>query len=79
MLASTVGVEVVMNLKEDQARNFGDKLAEVRYYDILGSEFWFQVLIPGTRPDRHRWMLEEDLLEGSPETMRRIRRVAGLI
>ena len=39
MLASTAGVEAVVNLKEDQARDFADKLDEVRYREILRSEF----------------------------------------
>jgi len=39
MLESTAGVEEVMNLKEDQARDLADKPAEVRYCEILIPEF----------------------------------------
>ena len=41
MLASKAGVEQVMNMKEDQAKDFADRLDEVRLREIdsLRSEF----------------------------------------
>lgn len=44
MLASANRVREVTNLKEDQSREFADKLAEVRYHEILNpkSDFRFQ-------------------------------------
>ena len=44
MLASKAGVDQVMNMKEDQAKDFADRLDKVRscgMRHILRSEVWF--------------------------------------
>jgi len=82
MLASRAGVEQVMNMREDQAKDFADRLTEVcsrgtRPHPLTG--VLILIFIPDTQSDRYQPELWEDILEVSPEAMRRIRGFAGLI
>ena len=82
MLASRAGVEQVMNLKEDEAKDFADRLDEARPHEIR-SYISLGVLIchfiPDTRPDRYQPTLGKDVLEVSPAAMWRIRCFTCLI
>ena len=72
MLASEAGVEQVMNLKEDQARDFADRLDEVRSREtrlFSSIRVLIRCFIPDTRPDRHQSAPGEGVLEVSPAAM----------
>ena len=75
MLASRAGVEQVMNLKEDQAKDFADRLDEVRRREVQ-SHLSIGILTLTFRSDagsdRHQPAFGEDVPEVSPEVVRRI-------
>ena len=82
MLASRAGVEQVMNLKEDQAKDFADRLDEVRSRKSRSRRSIGALIVtshPDTGPDRYQPAHGEDLLEVSPETMWRLRCFTGLV
>ena len=82
MLASRAGVEQVMNMKEDQAKNFADRLDEVRSrvaQPHLSTGILTLTSRSDTGSDRYQPALGKDIPEVSPEAMRRIRCFACLI
>ena len=82
MLASRAGVEQVMNLKEDQAKDFADRLDEVRYREIkphLLNGILILVFRSDTGSDWHQPALGEDIPEVSPEAVRCIWCFTGLV
>jgi len=82
MLASRAGVEQVMNLKEDQAKDFADRLDEVRCREIQ-PHLLIGILTLAFRSDAgsdwHQPALGEDILEVSPEAVRCIWCFASLV
>lgn len=82
LLASRAGVEQVMNLKEDQAKDFADRLDEVRYREIRpcrSIEVLIWLFIPDAQQDWYQPAFRKDIPEVSPEAMWRVRCFAGLI
>ena len=76
MLASKAGIEQVVSSKGEQARDFADRLDEVRSCEICSYPLigvLISIFIPEPRPDRYQSALGEGIPEPSPEAMQRIR------
>ena len=79
MLASKSGVEQVLNMKEGQAKDFANQLAEVRRGQLRPDGVMSRRFIPETRPDGHQLTLGKDILEVPPEALWRLRCFANLV
>ena len=82
MLASRSGVERAMDLKEDQAKDFADKLDEARSRVVqphLSIGILTLTFRSDTGSDRHRPAFGKDILEVPSGAMRRFRCFAGLV